>query len=154
MKAGLLALGVVPVALSAALVAASASIPLSSFVGKYPFDKIGGQKFLTHPVVRHAVNEAVWEPLVVREVLSEGVTDKIKRDGPFLITSSCRPHDCASVNWTLVIRLPKGPAAVCYHNQDLMGDAGRWYLKGQPRLATPNGCDWFNTPPSVFAALR
>lgn len=137
----------------AAIATPSAAAPLNAFAGKYPFQKIGSESFLTNPIVKRAVAGAVWEPVVVKEALSAGVSDRIQQHGVFLVTSSCRPHFCGSVNWTIVIRSPKGPAAVCYHNDDLMGPSGRWYIGGQPRLETPDGCSWFEIPPTVISAL-
>jgi len=130
-----------------------AATPISEFAGKYPFQKLGSESFLTNPIVKRAVAGAVWEPVVVKEALSAGVSDRIQQHGALLITSSCRPHFCGSVNWTIVIRSPSGPAAVCYHNDDLMGPSGRWYIGGQPRIQTPDGCSWFDVPSAVVSAL-
>lgn len=141
--------------LSSSVVASppQAHVPLTEFVGKYPSDKVRSLTFLTHPTVKRAVMAATWEPLVVQEVLGNGVTDRIQRRGAYLVSSSCRPHNCDTVNWTIVIRTPNGPAAVCYHNENLMGEASRWFVNGNVTIQPVGGCDWFKVPNGVLSAL-
>ena len=126
---------------------------IMTFVGKYPFDKVRGVSFLNHPLVRRAVRSAVFEDSVSNEVLDAGVSGPITRRGSLVISSACRPHDCADVNWTVAILVPRGPAAVCYHNAELMGEQSRWFIGGFSCFRAAGGCDSDAVPATVVAAI-
>jgi hypothetical protein len=138
-----------------AVVLSAASPPpgVASFVGKYPFDKIRGVSFLTHPRVKGAVRAAVFEHMVAEEVLGDAVTVPITKRGSLMISWACRPHDCADVNWTVVILSPNGPAAVWYHNAELKGAQSRWFIGGFAKFRNAGDCADGAVPDNVAAAL-
>jgi hypothetical protein len=138
-----------------AVAAVPAVQPLSAYVGKYPFNKVGGYKFITHPTVRSAVDDAVFNKSVKAAVLSDGVAGPIRKQGSLILTWSCEPHNCGSHNWSIAIVGPKGPAAVCYHDEDLMGDMSAWFLGGVRKFGARGGCpaEMSDVPPNLASLL-
>lgn len=102
---------------------------LSGYVGKYPFDKVGGVAFLDTPAVTAAV-KALVPDAAVRKLLLGGDgpgTPIASRDGK-LIAWGCQTHNCGDHDWMIEIA-PDGTApAVCYHDARVTGDRSRWYL--------------------------
>lgn len=133
--------------------AAGTPPPLTTFIGKYPFNNISGYTFLSEPVVRRAVESAAFDQSVVQSALSEGVAGPISRRGSLIIASSCQPHNCADHNWTIVMLIPNGPAAVCYHDADLMAQTARWFVGGMPQFTSADRCPNDSVPPEVAAYL-
>jgi hypothetical protein len=142
-------------ALSAA--AAPSPPPLSAYVGKYPSDKIRGIDFRHHPTVRRAVMDALLMNATVRRTVMEpGVEGPIERQGSFIVATVCEPHNCGDHQWAIVIHTPNGPASVCYHDQDLMGDQSRWFISSRPTFSTSGACsagDHTPIPAHVTSAL-
>jgi hypothetical protein len=134
--------------------AAPTAVPqLAAFVGKYPFEKIGKISFLGHPNVKRLVESAAIEDVIEREVLTPGVSTPIVRQGSLIVSSACRPHNCSDVNWKITILVPNGPAAVCYHNSELMGERSRWFFGGFARFVSQGNCNSDDVPEQVAAAL-
>jgi hypothetical protein len=135
------------------LIAAAALPPLAFYSGKYPFDKIRGYTFVSHPFVRAAMTRAVWSKTIRDQVLSAGVAGPISQSATLMVAHSCEPHNCGDHNWTIVIVKPRGPAAVCYHDQELTDSSGRWFVDGQARYVSADGCsDTVTTIPSQVIA--
>lgn len=122
------------------LISAATLPPLALYVGKYPFDKVRGHTFISHPIVRKAVSNAVWSKPIYDQVMSAGVAGPITQSATLIVSSSCEPHNCGDHNWTIVILKPRGPAAICYHDQELTDSNGRWFIAGRSKYVTPDGC--------------
>ncbi len=131
--------------------ATRAAPTLNAYVGKYPFDRVAGVAFLKHPLVVHAVKNAVLEEKITSEILGAGVSGPIERHGALIVSQACRPHDCGSVNWTIAMVPGRAKAAVCYHFEDLMGDRSRWFVGGSPKATVEGGCE--TSVPTQIAGL-
>ena len=115
--------------------------PLSAYVGKYPSDKIRGIDFRHHPTVRKAVMDALLMNATVRRTVMEpGVEGPSERQGSLIVAHVCEPHNCGDHHWMIAVAAPRGPAAVCYHDQDLMSDESRWFIAARPTVRTTGGC--------------
>lgn len=135
--------------------ASSTSTPeVAKWVGKYPSDKIDGFSFNSLPIVRRSVERAIFTRSTVEVVLSNATTEPIRQNGSLLVSGSCEPHNCSSHNWEIVILVPNGPAAICYHDQDLTGGSSRWFVGGVAKFQSAGDCfSDLLVPPEVAAAL-
>jgi hypothetical protein len=131
-----------------------AAPPVSAFVGKYPFDKIAGYTFLRLPSVRTAVRNAVFSDATQARVLNpNSVTSPITRNGEFVLSWACEPHNCAWHQWSIVVTPSGRKGAVCYYNEELMRGE-RWFVDGSPVLeGTTKKCDPDIIPSTVALAL-
>ena len=126
------------IAAAAAALVAAAPPSLAEYVDLYPSDDLRGFSFLENPEVEAAVNSATFNETIRSAVLQSGVEGPISRSGSIIVSTGCEPHNCSSHQWTIAI-IPKGGSAVCYHNQDLTGNSGRWFVRGRMIGTTP-GC--------------
>ena len=141
-----------PIAFPAAA-ALSDAAKLADYVGKYPFQKVHGQRFMDNRAVIEAVRKAVAEPSIAQEVLRRGVSTPIVLAGSAVLLSTCRPHMCGLVNWAIAVRPVNGKAAVCYHHYNLTGNESRWFVEGRLVANTIGDCGSPSLPRAVAAAI-
>lgn len=98
---------------------------LSEFVGQYPSDKIDEFSFWTHPAVSELVGRVIEDPAMTKMILGGGVEGQIGRNGEWIRAYACMPHNCAAVNWGVLIKADGSAGAVCYHNEEDSRDG--WY---------------------------
>lgn len=128
---------------------------LSAYLGKYPSNKVAGVSLYDHPTFRRLVIAAAPNMTVRGAVLSSGVETPMERQGALLVVQMCEPHNCIGHQWTVAIMSPSGPAAICYHDSDLMDDEGRWFIGGVS-IGRTRRCwqgDHTDVPDAVFTAL-
>ena len=128
---------------------------LPAYVGKYPSDKVAGVSLYNHPKFRALVEAAAPSNMVATTVLTPAVENRVERQGALLVAEMCEPHDCIDHQWTVAILSPNGPAAVCYHDNNLMGEEGRWFV-GVSLVARTRLCwegEHTNVPDAVFMRL-
>lgn len=114
--------------------------PLNQYDGKYPWDRVEGRTFLRHPTVIKAVEAAVPDPSIRKNVLSEKVvTGGIKVDGNMVRLNACEQHNCPH-NWMIGIDTRTGKALVCY--QESTGSDATWFSVSRPPEVRPGGCGW------------
>ncbi len=147
---------ILTIGLVAVLTAAGKPIPsLTAYVGKYPSAKVAGVSLYNHPMFRALVGKAAPNTAIRNTVLTSGVESPVERQGALLVVQMCEPHNCSDHQWTVAILSPNGPAAICYHEADLMGEEGRWFVGGTPIVRT-RGC-WegshTDVPDAVFTRL-
>lgn len=139
-----------------ALTAAGKPVPsLSAYVGKYPSDKVAGVSLYNHPKFRLLVSGAAPNLAIRTTVLTSGVETPVERQGALLVVQMCEPHNCNGHQWTVAILSPSGPAAICYHDRDLMGEEGRWFIGGTS-IGRTRGCwegNHTDVPDAVFTIL-
>lgn len=144
------------IGLAVALTAAGKAPPsLAAYVGKYPSNKVVGVSLYNHPKFRSLIIGTAPNLAVRTTVLTPGVETPVERQGALLVARMCEPHNCGDHQWTVAILSPNGPAAICYHDFDLMGDEGRWFIGGL-LIARTSGCWEGNhtaVPDVVFAKL-
>ena len=134
----------VPVALllAAGTGAALAAPDLAAYVGKYPYEAVGGVTFVAHPAVVAGVKQAVRDRGVRTWVLSpDTVQSPIVDSGGVLLSQACEPHNCGDHAWTILIHVETGSTDVCYHDSAEMGpDQSRWYMAQGTNEMRAGGC--------------
>jgi hypothetical protein len=108
-----------------------------------------------HPKFRALVDAAAPSNMVRTTVLTAGVEAPVERQGALLVVQMCEPHDCHDHQWTVAILSPNGPAAICYHDSNLMEEEGRWFI-GVTLIARTRLC-WegphTDVPDAIFMRL-
>lgn len=120
-----------PTAISVALPspAPSPSVALSGYAGHYPFDAVGGVRFLDQPAVVRAVTALVPDAKIRALVLGgDGPGTPIVRQAGKLVAWGCETHNCGGHDWTISISPDGAAASVCYHDAATMQEKARWYL--------------------------
>jgi hypothetical protein len=128
---------------------------LSAYVGKYPSDKVAGISLYNNPKFRSLVSGAAPNMAIRTTVLTTGIETPVERQGALLVVQMCEPHNCIDHQWTVAILAPNGPAAICYHDSDLMGEEARWFVGGTS-IGRTRGCwegEHTNVPDAVFTRL-
>lgn len=142
-------LSAIPVVI--ALLAAAAPPSLSTYIGKYPFDRVRGVTFLQHPLVLGAVRSALLGSIVRPIVLDpDSTSGPIARQGDFIVSWACEPHNCGDHQWSVVLPGSGRKAAVCYYNYDL-SEGARWFVEGRIVLVEPNQTCQFDRVPAKIA---
>lgn len=136
------------------LVAATPAVPaISAYVGKYPFDKVRGVSFPQHPLVVQRVKAALAGSVIQSRVLDPNSTSvPIARQGDFIVSWACEPHNCGSHQWAVVLTGSGRKASVCYYNEDL-AEGARWFVDGSVGLVEPEGDCQFETVPAQIALM-
>lgn len=152
MKKAAMALGLGFLATAAVKAPAPA---LELYIGSYPSKPVRGVSLWNNPKFRKLVANAAPNEGIRKTVLSTGVEAPVERQGSLLVAQACEPHNCGDHQWTVAVLLPNGPAAICYHDYDVMDSEGRWFVNGRV-VAKSDGCwsgDHTDVPDRVFAAL-
>ncbi len=105
------------VTLSAAPAKKAASVNLGVYVGKYPFDKVGGKTILQQPSVRAAITRLV-KSKADRDFIytSNGVSSQIFRKNNRIVFAGCAHRACDTDNWTVAIAPNGKQAEICVHH--------------------------------------
>lgn len=114
---------------------------LKGYVGKYPFDVVGGYSFFEHPKVIEALDNAAG-PGTAEWVDNLDVGTPITRQEDGLIAAVCESHNCAGNNAALAISDAGQLIALCLFSKS--GDLG--IVPGQVRWIGPN-LDRYVDPP-------
>lgn len=103
----------------------SAQPSLIEHVGKYPSDEIRGTSFWRQPAVMELVGRVTPDHTMAKMILDGGTEGKISQNGEWIRAYSCMPHNCGSLNWSVIIKADGKAGTVCYHNDDDNRDG--WY---------------------------
>lgn len=120
-----------PTAVTVALPSPASSPPvaLGGYAGHYPFDAVGGVRFLDQPAVVRAVTALVPDAKIRALVLGgDGPGTPIAQQAGKLVAWGCETHNCGDHDWTISIAPDGGAASVCYHDAAVMQEHARWYL--------------------------
>lgn len=135
-------------------------VNLSSYVGKYPFDRVGGYRFLDHPAVKAAIARAVRDPAVRGTVRREdgAVNVPIVRvaGGRILAWGGAKRAE-DTYNWAVVVAPDGSKPEVCVYNgenQDGAFRSSQWFEPGQPSIMKVGSCPSSaeDYPPKAIAA--
>jgi len=108
---------------------ASETAALGGYAGHYPFDAVGGVRFLDQPAVTRAVAALVPDAKVRAWVLGgDGPGTPIVDQAGTLLAWGCETHNCGGHDWTISIAPDGSGASVCYHDAATMQERARWYL--------------------------
>jgi hypothetical protein len=109
--------------------APSPLVALEVYAGHYPFDAVGGVRFLDQPAVVRAVTPLVPDARIRALVLGgDGPGTPIALQAGKLVAWGCETHNCGDHDWTISIAPDGGAASVCYHDAATMQEKARWYL--------------------------
>lgn len=111
---------------------ASATGPLSGYIGQYPFDEVGGVAFRDHPLVRAALSEAGGDNAPVDRILAgPGPSTPIAlADDGRILSWGCEQHNCGPHNWALLVAADGSRPELCYHDEDAT-PATVWLVDGR-----------------------
>lgn len=132
---------------------------LSPYVGKYPFDKVDGHRFLDHPAVKAAIAAAVPDAKLRENVRTEDDSVNvpiINADGRILAWGgSKRAED--RYNWAVVIAPDGSRPEVCIYDGLGYGEdfqASQWFEPGRKSIMKQGKCpsSTEDYPPNAIAA--
>lgn len=104
-------------------------VALGGYAGHYPFDVVGGVRFLDQPAVASAVAALVPDAKIRALVLGgDGPGTPIALQAGKLVAWGCETHNCGDHDWAISIAPDGGGASVCYHDAATMQENARWYL--------------------------
>jgi hypothetical protein len=103
---------------------------LQAWVGKYPFDRVGGKTLLDHPGVRPAIQKLLGPQYRAWSAI-RGPSPPVLRVGDYIAANYCQAHDCGDKNTTILAHAARDYLVVCW--TDMPSQAGaRWFIPGQP----------------------
>ncbi|MBX8548127.1 hypothetical protein K5D68_00725 [Pseudomonas cichorii] len=115
-----------------------ARIPLATYIGKYPWEKVNGVAFIEDPDVRAAVIKAAPSAMVSDAVLGEDMISPILKVDDRLLASGWDRRSGGSVNWAILAALDGSRMALCYYEED-DNNMAYWYLDGEIVVTTTDG---------------
>lgn len=140
--------------------AKSRKMNLSAYVGKYPYDVVGGYRFFDNPVVRSAVARAVRDPRKRAgiRVEEDAVNVPIVRvaGGRILAWGGAKRAEDVE-NWAVVIAPDGSKPEVCIYEglgNDGELQSSQWFEPGQPSIMKAGRCPSSaeDYPPRAIAA--
>jgi hypothetical protein len=139
---------------------AAAATNLDAYVGKYPFDVVGGHRFLDHPAVKAAIAAAVPDAKQRATIdfaeNSLGLPIVRVAGGRLLVWGGAwRAED--RYNWAVVIAANGTKPEVCIYDGLGYGEdfqSSMWFEPGQPGVMKQGTCpsDAEAYPPAEIAA--
>ena len=113
---------------------------LRAWVGKYPYDKIGGHQFFTYPGLPAAVRGALGKKHDRRVARMSGPEVPVTAVGGWIVAHRCQAHDCGGKNMSVLVHVASGRVLVCWLNAPIRSGA-RWYEAGKrPKRDSGQGC--------------
>ena len=129
----------VPAVLGAEAMAADLS-GLRAWVGKYPYDQIGGRQFFTHAGMPAAMRRALGNKDDRRVAKVRGPEVPVVAVDGWVVAHRCQAHDCGNKNVSVLVHVASGRVLVCWLNAPHRS-AARWYEAGKPTKRDPGqGC--------------
>ena len=122
---------------------------LARYADKYPSDAVAGVRFLNHPTVRAAAQNAAPNARIRRQILREGTSAPIAVNNLMVLSHACEPHNCGPHQWAILIGRRTPVHIICYQADG--EELGRWYRRGR-QIATGQGCA--SEPQNVPEAVR
>jgi hypothetical protein len=115
---------------------------LRAFVGKYPFDRVKGHSLLQVPELRTRL-ETLLGKKGAGDLRRLDTVSPIEEQSGWLIASGCRPHNCASEQWTVAVNLADYSVLACLgiEGQPIKFAATGRKLVEQPRTDA-HPCPW------------
>lgn len=130
---------------------------LGQWTGKYPFDKLVGDKSLwDQPGVQAAMRAGMGEhyfELSQKEM--HGPEGPVASDGKGLFAVwSCKAHDCGGNQMTVFFDSSAGTAQICWRQSDDQSDKVQdvWLAEGKTRPLPSDACGYGSKDP--FGALK
>ncbi len=113
---------------------------LRAWVGKYPYDKIGGRQFFTYPGLPAAMQRALGKKDDRRVAKMQGPEVPVVATGGWIVAHRCQAHNCGDKNMSVLVHVASGRVLVCWLNAPTRSSA-RWYEAGAaPKRDPGQGC--------------
>jgi hypothetical protein len=135
------------VALAAAVLAGTATIAMAAdltpYVGKYPFDKVGGKALYEIPELKRDFVAKFGEPAWTRLIsyATAGPVEALDDDalGKLYVVWQCKPHDCTN---EAVVLLNAGGNFVgaCFATELAATTSVEWMAPGRRGRSDGNNC--------------
>jgi hypothetical protein len=114
---------------------------LNAYVGKFPFDTVGGVTWHDHPMVTAGIRKTVTDAAVRLAMQSPaGPSAPIATYQGKVGSWGCQQHNCGDHQWAVLVDPRSGATDVCYHNAEQTGKGSRWYLADGPQETRPGNC--------------
>lgn len=114
---------------------------LTAYIGKFPFEKVGGVAWNDHPMVVAGVRKTVTDATVRRAMQSSGgPSAPIATYQGKVGAWGCEQHNCGDHQWAVLVNPGSGATDVCYHNAEQTGENSRWFLAGGREESRPGNC--------------
>lgn len=113
-------------------------IPLETYIGKYPWEKVNGIAFIEDPDVRAAVIKAAPSAMVSDAVLGEDMISPILKVDDRLLASGWDRRSGGSVTWAILAALDGSRMALCYY-EEYDNNMAYWYVDGEIVVTTTDG---------------
>jgi len=104
---------------------------LAAYVGKYPFDKVGGGSWNDNPTVLAGIRKTVTDAAVRTAILeTPGPASPIALVDGKVTAWACEQHNCGFHQWSVMVDPATGATDVCYYDEEKAGTSARWFLAG------------------------
>jgi hypothetical protein len=114
---------------------------LTAYVGKFPFDKIGGVTWGDHPLVKDGIRKTVKDAAVRTAMdMPGGPSAPIGMHNGKVGSWACEAHNCGDHQWAVLVDPKSGATDVCYHNAAKTGDKSRWFLANGTEEVRSGNC--------------
>lgn len=127
-------------------VAPATRVDLARYVGRYPFDRVGGYRFLDHPAVKAAIARAVRDPVRRATVrLEDGAINVpiVRVAGGRILAWGGAKRAEDIYNWAVVVAPDGSKLEVCIFDGENQGSAfqsSQWFEPGQPGIMKVGRC--------------
>jgi hypothetical protein len=141
----------VPLAMGASAASAADFSGLRAWVGKYPYDKIGGHQFFSYPGLPKAMRRALGTKTAQVAAVQGPEVPVVAVDG-WIVAHRCQAHDCGDKNVSVLVHPASGRVVVCWMNAP-DEESALWFAAGRrPARDSRQGCP--SDVDEVRAALR
>lgn len=114
---------------------------LTAYIGKFPFEAVGGVTWHDHPMVTTGIRNTVTEAGVLNAMRAPGSPSAPIATYEGKIGSwGCEQHNCGDHQWAVLVDPNTGATDVCYHNAEQTGDASQWFLSDGSQETRPGNC--------------
>jgi len=126
---------------AATTAAAKQTNDLTAYIGKFPFEEVGGVTWDNHPVVLAGIRSTVKDAAARRAIISvEGPSAPIGTYQGKVGAWSCEQHNCGDHQWAVLVDAKSGATDVCYHNAAQTAGNSRWFLANGREETRPGDC--------------
>ena len=121
--------------------AAAGAGGLSAYVGKFPFDKVGGVNWNDNPQVQAGIAKTVKDAAARKAILeTSGPAAPIELIDGKVSAWACEQHNCGFHQWMVMVDPGNGATDVCYYDEEADGANARWFLASGREERRPGNC--------------
>lgn len=121
--------------------AAAGAGGLSAYVGKFPFDKVGGVSWNDNRQVQAGIAKTVKDAAARKAILeTPGPAAPIELIDGKVSAWACEQHNCGPHQWMVMVDPGSGATDVCYYDEEADGANARWFLASGREEKRPGNC--------------